>query len=41
LELVIGKKRRLGSVKAVLKSGTVERLRERLKSAQFMLMLSN
>ncbi len=41
LDTEIGKKRRIGSVKAVLKKGTVERLRERLRSAQMMLMLSN
>jgi len=35
------RKKRVVGFKAVLKKGTVERLKERLRSAQFMLMLSN
>ncbi|TVY13607.1 hypothetical protein LARI1_G008209 [Lachnellula arida] len=37
----IRKRKRVGGVKAVLKKGTIERLKERLRSAQLMLMLSN
>ncbi|TVY32214.1 hypothetical protein LSUB1_G008307 [Lachnellula subtilissima] len=37
----IRKRRKVGGVKAVLKKGTIERLKERLRSAQLMLMLSN
>jgi hypothetical protein len=37
----IKKRRRLGSLKAVLKKGEIEKLRERLMAAQSMLMLSN
>ncbi|TVY41704.1 hypothetical protein LOCC1_G005526 [Lachnellula occidentalis] len=37
----IRKRRRVGGMKAVLKKGTIERLKERLRSAQLMLMLSN
>jgi hypothetical protein len=41
LAVEIRKRKRVGGFKAVLKKGTIERLKERLKSAQFMLMLSN
>lgn len=41
LDKDIGKKRRIGGIKVVLKKGEIEKLRERLRSAQFMLMLSN
>jgi hypothetical protein len=41
LDKDIGKKRRTGGIKVVLKKGEIEKLREQLKSAQFMLMLSN
>jgi len=37
----IGKGKKIGGFKAILKKGTIERLRDRLRSAQFMLMLSN
>ena len=37
----IRKRRRLGSVKVVLKRGLIDRSKERLKSAQFSLMLSH
>ncbi|TVY91039.1 hypothetical protein LAWI1_G003473 [Lachnellula willkommii] len=37
----IRKRKRVGGVKAVLKKGMIERLKERLRSAQLMLMLSN
>jgi len=37
----IRKRRKVGGVKAVLKKGTIERLKERLRSSQLMLMLSN
>jgi hypothetical protein len=41
LEQEIGRKKWTGSFKAVLKKGMVDGLRDRLRSAQFMLMLSN
>ncbi|KUJ20769.1 uncharacterized protein LY89DRAFT_730785 [Mollisia scopiformis] len=41
LEDKIGNKRRVGAFRAALKIGMVEKLRDRLKNAQFMLMLSN
>jgi hypothetical protein len=41
LDEKINKRKRVGSFQAVLKKGVVERLKERLRSAQFMLMLSN
>jgi hypothetical protein len=37
----IKKRKRVGSVKTVLKKGEIEKLRERLMAAQSMLMLSN
>ncbi len=40
LQASVGKRKRLGGLKNVLKKGTVERLRERLKSAVMMLNLS-
>lgn len=41
LEADIKNRRRVGSVKAVLKKHTIEKLRERLMAAQSMLMLSS
>lgn len=41
IDVEIGKRKRVGSFKAVLKKGTIERLKERMRSAQLMLMLSN
>ena len=41
IENEITKRKRVGSVKAVLKKGEIEKLRERLATAQSMLMLSN
>jgi hypothetical protein len=41
LDEKIGKGKRIGGFKAALKKGMIERLRDRLRSAQFMLMLSN
>jgi hypothetical protein len=41
VEAEIKKRRRVGSVKAVLKKSEIEKLRERLMKAQSMLMLSN
>jgi hypothetical protein len=41
LEVVIGKRRKMGSVKAVLKQSMVDRLRQRLRDAQHLLVLSN
>ncbi len=35
------KRKRVGSVKAVLKKGEIEKLRERLMTTQSMLMLAN
>jgi hypothetical protein len=35
------RQRRLGGMKTVLKTGIIDKLRERLKNAQFMLLLSN
>lgn len=40
-EQEIVKKRRIGSLKMVLKKGLVDKLRDRLKTVQLMLMLSN
>jgi hypothetical protein len=40
-EQEIAKKKRIGSVKMALKKGLVDSLRDRLKTVQFMLMLSN
>jgi len=37
----IEKQKRIGAFKAVMKRGQVEKLRERLRSAQFLLMLSH
>jgi len=37
----IGKGKKIGGFKAMLKKGMIEKLRDRLRSAQFMLMLSN
>ena len=41
VESEITKRKRVGSVKAVLKKGEIEKLRQRLATAQSMLMLSN
>jgi hypothetical protein len=41
LDADIGKQRRIGSFKAVLKKGTIERLKDRLKSAQIMLLMAH
>lgn len=41
VEAEIRKRKRIGSVKAVLKRDAIKKLRERLMSAQSMLMLSN
>jgi hypothetical protein len=41
VESEIAKRKRVGSVKAVLKKGEIEKLRQRLATAQSMLMLSN
>lgn len=41
LELAIGKGKKMGSVKAVLKQGMVDKLRQRLRDAQDLLVLSN
>jgi hypothetical protein len=41
LESEMKKRKRVGSVKAVLKKGTVDKLKDRLRSAQLLLMLSN
>jgi hypothetical protein len=41
VEAEIKKRRRVGSVKAVLRRDVIEKLRERLMRAQSMLMLSN
>jgi len=41
IEANIKKRKRVGSVKAVLKRDAIEKLRERLMTAQSMLMLSN
>jgi hypothetical protein len=41
VESEITKRKRVGSVKAVLKKGDIEKLRQRLATAQSMLMLSN
>jgi hypothetical protein len=40
-EQEIAKKKRIGSAKMVLKKGLLDTLRDRLKTVQFMLMLSN
>jgi hypothetical protein len=40
-EQEIAKTKRIGSVKMVLKKGLLDMLRDRLKTVQFMLMLSN
>jgi hypothetical protein len=37
----IAKRKKMGSVKAVLKRDVIEKMRERLVSAQGLLMLSN
>jgi hypothetical protein len=41
LDEKIAKGKRIGGIKAALKKNVTERLRDRLRSAQFMLMLSN
>ncbi len=41
VEVEIKKRKRVGSVKAVLRRDVIEKLRERLMRAQSMLMLSN
>lgn len=40
-EAEIKKRKRVGSIKAVLKRDAIEKLRERLMTAQSMLMLAN
>lgn len=40
LERLLGRRRRLGAIKIVLKRGLVDKLRDRLRSAQLLLMLS-
>lgn len=40
-EQEVSKRRRVGSVKMVLKKGVLDKLRDRLRTVQFMLMLSN
>jgi hypothetical protein len=37
----LGKGKRTGGFKAAMKKGTIDKLRDRLRSAQFMLMLSS
>jgi hypothetical protein len=41
LDEKVGKGKRIGGFKAALKKGMIERLRDRPRSAQLMLMLSN
>lgn len=41
LDLEIGKRKRIAAVKALLKKGTIDKLKERTKSAQTILSLSN
>lgn len=41
LDEKMGKSKRVGGFRAALKRGMIDRLRDRLRSAQFMLMLSN
>jgi hypothetical protein len=41
LELAIGKRKNVGSFKAVLKQGMIDKLRQRLRDAQDLLVLSN
>lgn len=41
LDETIAKRKKIGGVKAVLKKGTIDTLRDRLRSAHFMMMLSN
>lgn len=41
LDMDIGRRRRIGSFKAVLRKGTIERLKDRLKSAQIMLLMAH
>jgi len=41
LDVEMTKRKRVGGFKTVLKKGTISRLRERLKSAQIMLMISH
>jgi len=40
LEGLLGRRRRLGAIKIVLKRGLIGKLRDRLRSAQLLLMLS-
>ncbi len=41
LDIEIGKRKRLGGFKVVLRMGTFNKMNERLRSAQFLLILSN
>jgi hypothetical protein len=41
LDIAIGKRKNMGSFKAVLKQGTIDKLRQRLRDAQDLLVLSN
>jgi len=41
LEVLIGERRKMGSLKTVLKQDVIERLKQRLKDAQDLLLLSN
>lgn len=41
LDVIIGKKKRMGGFKTVLKQGTIDRIRLRLRDAQSLLVLSN
>jgi hypothetical protein len=41
LDVDIGRRRRVGSFKAVLKKVSIERLKDRLKSAQIMLLMAH
>jgi hypothetical protein len=41
LDMDIGRRRRIGSFKAVLKKGSIDRLKDRLKSAQIMLLMAH
>lgn len=41
LDAQIGRRKRAGALKAVLKKPLIDKLKERLRSAQFMLMLSH
>ena len=41
LDMDIGRRRRIGSLKAALKTGSIKRLKDRLKSAQIMLLMAH